>query len=86
MLFYLVFWVGNLPLHGQYTFSTSQTRTEKVFDPYHARQTVVSLGEQYKKPYQSTTLYIAPRVGIEPTTNRLTVDCFTAELPRNLAF
>ena len=25
---------------------------------------------------------MAPRVGFEPTTNRLTVDCSTAELPR----
>ena len=26
---------------------------------------------------------VAPRVGFEPTTDRLTVDCSTAELPRN---
>jgi hypothetical protein len=26
----------------------------------------------------------APRVGFEPTTNRLTVDRSTAELPRNI--
>ena len=28
--------------------------------------------------------FSAPRVGIEPTTNRLTVDCSTAELPGNI--
>ena len=27
---------------------------------------------------------MAPRVGFEPTTNRLTVDCSTTELPRNI--
>ena len=27
---------------------------------------------------------MAPRVGFEPTTDRLTVDCSTAELPRNI--
>src|SRR5688572_24505468 len=26
---------------------------------------------------------MAPRVGFEPTTNRLTADCSTTELPRN---
>ena len=26
---------------------------------------------------------MAPRAGFEPTTNRLTADCSTAELPRN---
>jgi len=45
--------------------------SEKVFDPYHARQAVVSLTEQYKKPHKSVVFYIAPWVGIEPTTNRL---------------
>lgn len=29
---------------------------------------------------------MAPRVGIEPTTKRLTVSCSTAELPRNKSF
>ncbi len=28
--------------------------------------------------------FIAPRVGIEPTTKRLTVACSTTELPRNI--
>ncbi len=46
-------------------------RTEKVFDPYHASEVVHSLGEQYKKPHFRVVFYIAPRVGIEPTTNRL---------------
>ncbi len=27
---------------------------------------------------------MAPRVGFEPTTNRLTVDCSTTELPGNM--
>ena len=26
--------------------------------------------------------YLAPRVGFEPTTDRLTADCSTTELPR----
>ena len=29
------------------------------------------------------SLFLAPRVGFEPTTNRLTADCSTAELSRN---
>ena len=28
---------------------------------------------------------MAPRVGFEPTTDRLTVDCSTTELPRNIS-
>ena len=31
-----------------------------------------------------TRLLMAPGVGIEPTTNRLTVYCSAAELPRNV--
>ena len=31
----------------------------------------------------ATTCYLAPRVGIEPTTKRLTVFCTTSVLPRN---
>ena len=29
---------------------------------------------------------LAPRVGFEPTTSRLTAGCSTAELPRNAVF
>jgi hypothetical protein len=32
---------------------------------------------------QAVSLKLAPWVGLEPTTNRLTADCSTIELPRN---
>ena len=32
----------------------------------------------------NTKLSMAPRGGFEPPTNRLTVDCATAALPRNM--
>ncbi len=34
----------------------------------------------------STTVLMAPRVGFEPTTYRLTAGCSTVELPRNVLF
>ncbi len=34
--------------------------------------------------YVYLNVYCAPRAGFEPATNRLTADCSTAELPRNI--
>lgn len=31
-------------------------------------------------------IFLAPRVGLEPTTERLTAACSTTELPRNNVF
>ena len=42
-----------------------------LFDPYTRLKQFSRSGEQYKKPHFRATFYIAPRVGIEPTTNRL---------------
>ncbi len=39
---------------------------------------------QNSSPFE-TSLVLAPRVGIEPTTSRLTGGCSTTELPRNVA-
>ena len=38
-----------------------------------------------KNPFKKKRVFrlLAPRVGFEPTTNRLTADCSTAELSRN---
>ena len=35
-------------------------------------------------PRKGCYCFFAPRVGIEPTTKRLTVACSTTELPRNI--
>ncbi len=66
--------------------SRLQINTRKSFDPYtKAKQFAFS--EELKKSKATISgdlrFLRAPRVGIEPTTNRLTVDCSTAELPRN---
>jgi hypothetical protein len=48
----------------------------------------IQLDEHTKadESYYITASTVAPRVGIEPTTNRLTGDCSTAELPGNVFF
>ena len=39
--------------------------------------------DSYKKKRGITSLDMAPTVGLEPTTDRLTADCSTTELRRN---
>jgi len=58
-----------------------------LFDPLPASEAVHLLARKHKtkSPYEKYGFFVlAPRVGIEPTTNRLTGDRSTAELPRNV--
>lgn len=46
----------------------------------------VTGGRSNQLSYSSKEKFLAPRAGIEPATQRLTVVCSTAELPRNQSF
>lgn len=53
--------------------------------PYHRARTTQTSLRACGSARQNTEIVgkMAPRVGLEPTTNRLTADCSTVELPRN---
>jgi hypothetical protein len=50
-----------------------------VYPPNEFQQNTIG----YQRVTAGDLRYLAPRVGFEPTTNRLTVDCSTTELPGN---
>ena len=55
----------------------------QIFEPLGTERPIengVTVIENEKAPLLSGAFSFAPPVGIEPTTNRLTVDCSTAEL------
>ena len=49
-----------------------------------ARKSHLAAASFYLSFQRDAKIRMAPRVGFEPTTNRLTVDCSTTELPRNI--
>ena len=66
---------------------TNSERPSHAFGPCANHRPLIAGVETFiykKKPCENRkALQLAPAVGFEPTTNRLTADCSTAELSRN---
>jgi hypothetical protein len=65
---------GWITSRGRFIARASTVRTPSV------PPTVFVVGQ----PAANTLIYLAPRAGFEPATNRLTAGCSTAELPGNM--
>jgi hypothetical protein len=57
---------------------------EQNLKPCHKPRDVHSRGFLHKKRHQPVSEKMAPRVGLEPTTLRLTAECSAIELPRSV--
>src|SRR5262245_24812906 len=64
----------------------SSSYEEQAIRPLKKWPAIRSLAESTPKLYAKEWRSMAPRAGIEPATQRLTVVCSTSELPRNKKF
>ena len=66
-------------------FAKTYKKLSKVFDPCRKQNHLLTSPEhEIKKTQNGSNDFYAPETGIEPVTNRLTGDCSTAELLRNI--
>ena len=62
---------------------TSLNRKSAIASPTTRRRRKLAMGKK-KDTTQCDVIFLAPRVGFEPTTLRLTAGCSAAELSRNI--